>query len=67
MGTMPYQITNHTIFYSTVYTSEDKENINAPRPWPFCGEFTETGEFPAQMARDAENVSIWLRHHVYGL
>ena len=22
-----------------------------------------TGEFPAQMARNAENVSIWLRHH----
>ena len=24
-----------------------------------------TGEFPAQMASDAENVSIWWRHHVY--
>ena len=23
-----------------------------------------TGEFPAQMARNAENVSIWWRHHV---
>ena len=22
-----------------------------------------TGEFPAQMASDAENVSIWWRHH----
>ena len=22
-----------------------------------------TGEFPAQMARNAENVSIWWRHH----
>ena len=26
-----------------------------------CGEFT--GEFPAQMASNAENVSIWWRHH----
>ena len=25
-----------------------------------------TGEFPAQMASNAENVSIWWRHHVYG-
>ena len=24
-----------------------------------------TGEFPAQMASNAENVSIWWRHHVY--
>ena len=41
-----------------------KENINAPRHWPFCGEFTGTGEFPAQRASYAENVSIWWRHHV---
>ena len=38
-----------------------KENIKAPRHWPLCGEFT--GEFPAQMASNAENVSIWWRHH----
>ena len=24
-----------------------------------------TGEFPTQMASNAENVSIWWRHHVY--
>ena len=40
-----------------------KENIKAPRHWPLCGEFTETGEFPAQRASCAENVSIWWRHH----
>ena len=29
-----------------------------------CGENSpETGEFPAQMASNAENVSIWWRHH----
>ena len=27
------------------------------------GNSPETGEFPAQMASNAENVSIWLRHH----
>ena len=42
-----------------------KENIKAPRHWPLCGEFT--GEFPAKMASNAENVSIWWRHHVYAL
>ena len=40
-----------------------KENIIAPRHWPLCGEFTGTGEFPAQRASYAENVSIWWRHH----
>ena len=24
-----------------------------------------TGEFPAQMTNNAENVSIWWRHHVF--
>ena len=40
-----------------------KENIKAPRPWPLWGEFTGAGEFPAQMASNAENVSIWWRRH----
>ena len=40
-----------------------KENIKAPRHWPLCGEFTGTGEFPAQRASHAENASIWWRHH----
>ena len=40
-----------------------KENIKAPRHWPLCGEFTGTGEFPAQRASYAEYVSIWWRHH----
>ena len=40
-----------------------KENIKAPRHWPLCGEFTGTGEFPTQMASNAENVPIWWRHH----
>ena len=43
--------------------AEIKENIKAPRQWPLCGEFTGAGEFPAQMASNAENVSILWRHH----
>ena len=30
-----------------------------------AGNSPVTGEFPAQMASNAENVSIWWRHHVY--
>ena len=37
--------------------------MKAPRHWPLCGEFTETGEFPTQRASYAENVPIWWRHH----
>ena len=29
----------------------------------YAGNSPGTGEFPAQMASDAENVSIWWRHH----
>ena len=43
--------------------TQSKGNIKAPRHWPLCGEFTGTGEFPAQRASYAENVSIWWRHH----
>ena len=38
-----------------------KQNIKAPHHWLLCGEFT--GQFPAQRASNAENVSIWWRHH----
>ena len=31
-----------------------------------AGNSPETGEFPAQMASNAENVSIWWRHHDCG-
>ena len=47
-----------------LFRRRSKENIKAPRHWPLCGEFTGTGEFPAQKASYAENVSIWWRHHV---
>ena len=49
---MASQITSLTIVYSTV---QIKENIKAPRHWPL---WPGTGEFPAQMASNAEHVSI---------
>ena len=65
MTTMASQITSLTVVYSTVYSDADKKKpIKAPRHWPLCGEFTGTGEFPAQRGSYAQNVSIWRRHHV---
>ena len=55
-------ITSLTIAYSTVFKAQIKENIKAPRHWLWYGDFT--GEFPAQRASNAENVSIWWRHRV---
>ena len=37
------------------------ENIKALLHWPLGGKFT--GDFPAQMASNVENVSIWWRHN----
>ena len=65
MGAMASQITSLTIVYSTVYSGADQRNIKAPRHLPLCGAFT--GEFAAQMASNAENVSIWWRHRVITL
>ena len=57
------QIISLTIVYSTVYSGADQRKHEAQRHWPLWGNSLITGEFPAQMAGDAENVSIWWRHH----
>ena len=48
-----------SLFTQRFCQAQIKENINAPRHWH--GD-TVTGEFPAQMASDAEKVSIWWCH-----
>ena len=53
------------MFTQPFIQTQIKEKIKAPRHWPLCGEFTGTGEFPAQRASYVENVSIWWRHHGY--
>ena len=40
MTTMASQITSLTIAYPTVFQAQVKENIEAPRHWHMCGEFT---------------------------
>ena len=58
MSAVASQITSITIVYSTVYS---KKKI---RVTGFCeGNSHVTDEFRAQMASNAENVSIWWRHH----
>ena len=60
MGAIASQITSLTIIYSTVYLDWSKKTSTL-RVTGFCA---GTGEFPAQMASNAENVSIWWRRHV---
>ena len=58
-------VSNHQPHDFLLNQTQIKENIKAPRQWPLCGEFTGTGEFPTQMASNAEKV--WWRHHVQNI
>ena len=63
MTTMASQITSLTVVYWTVYSDADQRKHQSSASLAFVWEITETGEFPAQRASYAENVSIWWRHH----
>ena len=64
MGAMASQITSLALVYSTVYSGRDQRKHQSFGSLGFCaGNSPETGEFPAQMASNAENVSIWWRHY----
>ena len=52
------QITSPTIVYSTVHSDSDQRKHQSPASLAFL-----TGEFYAQRASNAEDVSIWWRHH----
>ena len=56
--TMTSPITSLTIVYSTVYSSADQRKQQSSANSPV------TGEFHAQMASNAENVSIYWRHYI---
>ena len=64
MGAIASQITSLTIVFSTVCSDADLRKHLSSASLAFVWEFTGTGEFPAQMASNAGNVSIWWRHHV---
>ena len=63
MSAMASQITSVTIIYSTVFRRRSKKTSKL-RVTGLCeGNSLVTGEFPAQRASNAANVSIWWRHH----
>ena len=65
MSAMASQITSLTIVYSTVYSGTDQRKHQSSTSLAFVrGIHRRPGEFPTQMASNAENVSIWWRHHV---
>ena len=58
-------VSNHHRFVclmNRLFQAHIKENIEVPRHWPLWGEFTSDRWIPPS---NAENVSIWWRHHVY--
>ena len=66
MSTMASQITSLTIIYSTIYLFRRRSKTTSKfRVTGLCGGNSPvTGDFPAPRANNAENVSIWWRHHV---
>ena len=64
MGVIASQITSLTIVYSTVYSDADQRKHQSSASLAFVwGIHRGGGEFPAQMASNAETFSIWWRHH----
>ena len=63
MGTMASQTTSFTIVYSTVYSGADQRRHQSSASLAFVGNSPVTGDLRAQMASNAENVSIWWRQH----
>ena len=63
-GPMALQTTSLAIVYSSVYFGRRSKKTSKLRVTGLCaGNSPVTGEFPAQMANNAKNVSIWWRHH----
>ena len=66
MGAIVSQITSLTIVYSTFYSDVDQRTHQSSASLTFVRENSpRTVKVPAQMASNAEHVSIWWRHHVY--
>ena len=66
MGSIASPVTSLTIVYSSVCSGTDQRKHQSSASLALCaGNSPETGEFPAQRASYAENVSIWWRHHAF--
>ena len=62
MGAIASQITSLTIVYR-LFRRRSKKTSQLRVTGLCAGNSPGTDEFPAQMASNAENVSIWWRHH----
>ena len=66
MGAIASQITSLAVVYSAVYSDADQRKHKKLRITGLCaGNSPETGEFPSQMANNAQKISIWWRHHQF--
>ena len=64
MGAIASQITSLTIVLLNRLFRRRSKKTSKFRATGLCvGNSPGTGEFPVQMASNAENVSIWWRHH----
>ena len=64
MIAMASQITSLTIAYSILYPDADQRKPQSSTSLGICaGNSQVTGEFLAQMASNAKNVSTWWRHY----
>ena len=64
MSAMAYQITSLTIVYSVVYSGADQRKHQSSASLAFIrGIHRWPVNSPHKMASNAENVSIWWRHH----
>ena len=64
MGAMASLITSLTIVYTQSFIQAQIKETSKHRVTGLCaGNSPGAGEFPAQMASNAENVYIWWRHH----
>ena len=64
MGAMVAQITSLVVVYATVNSGVDQRKHQSYASLAFVWIPRTNYEFPAQMASNAENVSIWWRYHV---
>ena len=67
MTTIASQITSLAVVYSTVYSDADQRKHQSSASLAFVWGIHRDRWIPAQRASDAENVSIWWRHHENGL
>ena len=64
MGAMALKSTASRVFAHSFVQAQVKENIKAPRHWPLRGEAARDRWIHlTQRASNAENGSIWWRHH----